>query len=550
MAVRRGFASEFSGWRVASIKLLSGKWRRELQICDLISNGSHASFKRVGPEVRKAFEEAFGPFDQTLVLREVFERVDDLVRELSFSRALMLLAESGIDPAQSSSEGSRKRLGAIVGRLSALGARMRDPELFALVNWLEQVIEHQRSLEDGRKLAAFLLQEVEAPLRKQLEGAGAARSLDWFTYALHRWMLTASNHLGDLVGAKSAAAKLDGLTPALANRWEHASLLMQGLIAQAVHRTDCFAYDDVSARMKLVAGYYRDLAGLFSDAMPSVFPERIRSTARGEALGTWLQNETYAALRDPSRLDMARQLSDEAIAEFSADDDKARQRQYRCHLETVAGNFAPARELLAQSLGLPSTTHDAIGKAIAGLGDPFAQGFALLHWLRLGRAASMFLGAERDAFLAAVKASRALELSWLTGSFDDYPVHGILRHAAGIHAILGAPKDALGCLTHLRRARAGLVFSTVVLAATVEVAGLLWAKHHGDAERLLDSKDKERPGALQLLQTLGHEARDSVPELWAVVAPWEPAIRGVLSSGAAPRDPKDTLLGLTRAIPY
>ncbi|WP_437621520.1 hypothetical protein [Sorangium sp. So ce1151] len=550
VAVRRGVASELSGWRVAGIELLSGRRRRELQICDLISNASHASFKRLGPEVRKALEVAFGPFDQSLVIRELFERVDDLVRELSFGRALMLLAESAIDPAQPASEGSRQRLGAIVGRLAALGARMRDPELAALVNWLEQVIEHQRSLADGRKLAAFLAQEVEAPLRKRLEAAGSASALDWFTYALHRWTLTANNHLGDLIRAKSAAVKLDQLTSALTHRWEHSPLLIQGMIAQAVHRTDCFAFDDASARMKLVAGYYRELSGLFSAAMPDVFPDRIRSNARGEALGTWLQSEMYAGLRDATRLNVARQLSDEAIAEFATDDDKARQRQYRCHIETLAGVFAAAREFLAQSLGLASTTHDAIGKAIVGLENPHAQGFALLHWLRLGRAASMFLGAERDDFLAAVRAWKIFGLRWLTGGFDDYPVHGILRQAAGIHAILNAPGDVLGSLTHLRQARAGLVLSTIVLASTVEVAGLLWAKHRKDAERFLDNKDKQRPGALQLLQALGHEARDGVPELWAVFESWEPTIRRVLTGGAVQHDPREVLLGLARVVPY
>jgi hypothetical protein len=549
-AVRRGLASELAGWRVSDLKLLSGLRRRELQVCDLVSNASHASFKKVGPDVRKALEEAFGDFDQSLVIRELFERVDELVRDLCFSRALVLLAEAAIDPAQSNGEGIHQRLGSIVGRLTTLGARMRDPELAALVNWLEQVIERERSLEDGRAFATFLLREVEGPLRKRLDEAGSATSIDWFTYALHRWILTASNHSGDLARGRGAAAALDRLTPALAERWEHAPLLLQGLIAQAVHRTDCYAHDDVSARMEVVAGYYRELSGLFSAAMPNVFPERIRSNARGEALGTWLQSEMYAGLRDAQRLVRARKLSDEAIAEFCTEDDRARQWQYRCHLETIAGNFATARELLAQSLGLANNTHDSIGTAIAGLGNPYGQGFALLHWLRLGRAASMSVGTERDDFLVAVRAPRALGLDWLTGGFDEYPVHGILRQAAGVHAILGAPKDALGCLTHLRRARAGLVLSTITLAAIVEVAGLLWEKHRGDAGRLLDNKDKDRPGALQLLEALRREVREDVPELWEVFEPWGAAIRGVLAGGTLLRDPKQGLLGLARVVPY
>ena len=550
LAVRRGFAGQIAGWNVGSVQLLSGKNERPLQICDLLSNASHASFKRVGPETRKLFVEAFGSFDQTLVLRELFERVDDLIRDRAFGRALMLLAESGIDPAQSSDAGFRRRIGDIVERLFALGARARDPELAVLVSWLEQIIEHQRALEEGRMLAAFLLREVDVPLGKRLDAGSSAGEMDWFTYALNRWMLTAHNHLGDLVGARKAAAQLDALTPALAQRWEHVTLLMQGLIAQAVHRTDCFAYDDVAARMKVVTGYYGELSGLFSAAMPEVFPERIHSNARAEALGTWVQNETYAGLRDPKRLDIARKLSEEALGEFSSEDDRARQRQYRSHLETIAGNFAAARGQLGRSLGLDVFTHDAIGKAVVALGNPQAQGFALLHWLRLGRAAALIVGPERDEFLAAVKTSKVSDLAWVKGGFDDYPVHGILRQLAGIHALQGSVNEALGSLTHLRRARPGMVLSTIVLAGTVEVAALLWARQRVNAEPLLDNKDKDRPGALQQLQALGHAAKEGIPELWAVFEPWEPAIRAVLAGGAAQRDPKDTLLALARVVPY
>lgn len=550
MAVRRGLASQIAGWKVASVQLLSGKLLRQLQLCDLISNASHASFKRVGPATRTLFAEVFGAFDQSLVVRELFERVDDLVLDRSFGRALMLLAESGVDPSQSNDKGFRQRIVGIVDRLAALGARARDPELGALVNGLEQIIEHQRAVEGGRLLAAFLLQEVAAPLSTQLDSGSSAGEIDWFTYALHRWRLAADNHLGDLVDGRMAAAELDALTPVLAQRWEHASLLMQGLIAQAVHRTDCFAYDDVAARMKVVTGYYGELSGLFSAVMPEVFPERIRSHARAEALGTWVQNETYAGLRDPKRLDLARTLSEEAIAEFTTEDDRARQRQYRSHLETVAGNFPAAREQLARSLSLDVFTHHALGNAIVALGKSSAQGFALLHWLRLGRAAAAAPGSERDDFFAALKASKVFELGWLKGGFDGYPVHGILRQAAAIHAIQGSVNEALGSLTHLRRARPGMVLATIVVAATVEVAALLWAKQRASAGQLLDNKDKQRPGALQQLQALKDVAKTGVPELWAVFEPWEPAIRAALGGGAGQPDPKDALLGLTRVVPY
>jgi hypothetical protein len=161
----------------------------------------------------------------------------------------------------------------------------------------------------------------------------------------------------------------------------------------------------------------------------------------------------------------------------------------------------------------------------------------------------VFLGQERDDFLAAIRTSNALGLAWCTGGHADYPAHGILRQAAVLEAGAGAGKAALERLARLRRARAGMVLSTIVLAATVEVAGLLLARDRLDAVRLLDNeKDDQRPGALQLLEALDRSARESVPELWGVFAPWRAAIEEVL--GGSSRDPRGVLLGLARAVPY
>ena len=81
------------------------------------------------------------------------------------------------------------------------------------------------------------------------------------------------------------------------------------------------------------------------------------------------------------------------------------------------------------------------------------------------------------------------------------------------------------------------------------LAALLWAKHRAEAEKLLDSKDKDHPGALQQLQALGHAAKEGVPELWAVFAPWDATTRATLGGGASQRDPQDALLGLARVVP-
>ena len=200
---------------------------------------------------------------------------------------------------------ARERLGEVLARLAGLGAPARDAQLAIPASWLEQVIEQQRSLEVGRRLARWLLTEAEPPLRRAVT-ASEQPSLDWFAYALHTWALTACNHLGDLRDARRETEFMERLLPSLAGRWEHATLLMRGLVAQAVHQTDCFDHAAASARMTVVAGYYGQLGELFHAALPAVFPERVRSDLHGRALGTWLQSEILAGLREPARLEAAR----------------------------------------------------------------------------------------------------------------------------------------------------------------------------------------------------------------------------------------------------
>jgi hypothetical protein len=116
-------------------------------------------------------------------------------------------------------------------------------------------------------------------------------SLDWFEFSIHRLALTASNHAGLLVSSRKESEEIDRLSPGLVGRWEHTPLLIAGLVAKAVHKTDTLEYASASQLMEKVACYYRELSGLFGAALPEVFPETVRSDLRGMAMGTWLQSE-------------------------------------------------------------------------------------------------------------------------------------------------------------------------------------------------------------------------------------------------------------------
>jgi tetratricopeptide (TPR) repeat protein len=445
---------------------------------------------------------------------------------------------------------ARESLSQILDHLSTFAASTRNGQLTLLTSWLEQLINQQRSLDLGYKLALWLEKEVNAPLLTRL-GDSDSHALKWFSYALHSWALTACNHKGDLVKARKEDTALEELMPFLAGQWEHVSLLMEGLVAQAVHQTDCLEYDVASKRMELVAKYYKDLSSLFIDAFPEVFPERVCSELRGKALGTWLQSEIYAASYDPKRLVKAKEINEQAIEEFPTSSDKERQYQYRCQLETMAGEFQVAREYLAESLGLDAATHFAIADKIKTL-DLFPQGFALLHWLRLGTAC--YLSGDNNSewqdFASAFKKSGLLNSRWCTEQ-TDYPAHGILRRVALINAIKGDRTNAaFGRLRNINPLENGsMVLGIIQLAAYAEVAALLWENEPTQALSFLDCKDGNRLGLKQLLEKLSQQSRNLFPAVWDITQKWSAVVTRVLEPNSSENIQK-LLLGLGKTISY
>jgi hypothetical protein len=560
-AVRGGLARAAGAWRLEDLHLRSGKDDPELHLCDVLSHASHDDFRPVQPETARALREAFGPYDFSLSYLEVIERVDQQLAADALGLAVVSLAERVCGEAMSDElrHSARKRLDEIRTRLARLGAPARDQHLALLSGWLEQTIEARRAVELGDRLSTWLLDELVTPVGKSLSGGPEAGSLDWFAYALRTWILTAANHRGALRDARRQIGAMEKLLPALAGRWEHATLLMRGLVAQGVHLTDCFEHDAASKRMEVAAKYYGELGSLFHVVMPDVFPERVRSDLHGRVLGTWLQGEVLAGLcrADASRLDHARRLSEQAIDEFPAEAEKERQYQYRSQLEAAAGNFAEARVYLALSFRLRADSHEAIASAVAALAEqsPFAEGFAQLHWFRLGVTACLDGNQEEaNAFLAAVDHAGALDWRWSRADGPtDYPAHGILRRAAVLRGLRGEAELAVANLRRLAHLLSGkqaahFVLQTVRLAAHAETATVLASRQSKTTRRLLDSTAKDCPGLKQLLALLQAEIAAAFPGIWRAFSDWPPVVDATLR-GNLPAEAQQ-LSRLARRVGY
>ena len=266
----------------------------ELVLCDLTSNASHDNFCRLTPETVAVMKAALGPYDRTLIVRELIERVELLLQENWLGLALIALAERLVqrETDHATRVAAEEKLQEVVQRLAALGARVRNPQMAQLTAWLEQIVDLQRSLDVGLRLATWVQESVQDPLTALL-GPVQASSLDWFGYQVAHWALTACNHSGALLDAIPYAQTIQRLTPVLAGHWEHAATVTRGLIALAVHQTDCLEYDTASGSMERLAACDEVVSGLFAEEMGGR-ERQTHSDLRAQALGTRLQAEILA----------------------------------------------------------------------------------------------------------------------------------------------------------------------------------------------------------------------------------------------------------------
>jgi hypothetical protein len=566
-AVRRGLAREQLKWDLRSVKLKNAKVEPVLQICDLLSYASHADYKHCSRQTKQLLREAFGPFDQTMETLDLIERIDRLIAEQTFGIALQILAEAlynADEPSRYPREGANNRVGQITDRLVQIGVRGRDPHLAVLVGWLDQLIGQQRLYDGGYSIANWLVDNLSVPLREQLRHFAEDHTVNWFEYSLRRWALTAANHGGALRDAEEQLVAMRRLEPLLARQWERIPLLIDGFIAQAVHQTDCFAHDKVADNMEWIAEALKLQSESLQKLMPEALSEPISYDARGKALGTRVQALILRGFKDESNIESARKVSDDAIAEFSSIDDKARQYQYRCHLETIAGDFPAARRFLSMSImkserASKESSHQEISDRIWAVIKNLPQGsdgnyrFWLQHWLRMGALAYLRGDArEQTEFTGALKRTKVLNSSWCIGEETSWPAHGILRSVAVIQASLNdtaSATETLRCMQSITPFDENhLVIAVIALAAQLEVAALFMGTPTATA--LLDGDTNRIQNIKGILDGLFKGSLDLFPEMKRLLIRWRESVSRIRDGQVPQGRIREMLINLASEIRY
>lgn len=440
-AVRRGVARDHLRWCISNFRFGSAKTERPLQMCDFLSHASYLDFRRCSADQKEQMHVLFGdhnfPFNRAEVLEEIVRHLD----EGSFTHAVQTIVENWDRPEldQNIRLKIKEHCTSIVSKLAGMKSNARNIHLGQLADWGSQFLA-VRDLNMFDKIFTWLEEQIIKPLCNTANIL-QCEDVQWFNAQLLIHRLSHYNHRGELTKASAICNRLQEILPLLAGKWEYAPLLTEAMTEQAVHLNDCFEYGEAVRIMGAVEKYYGDLSSLMADALPGVFPERVRSDQRGKALGTQLQSEMFAGLYDPTRLNEARRLNEKAIDEFISVNDRRRQYQYRCQIETFAGNLLDARSWLAKSLEIEAVSHNELAEAISAL-DVCTQAFALLHWTRIGmEAGRRSLKDELSSFFDAYRQNHLSLSPWVKQQVQEYPAHGIRRHLAIFLAISGGNKE-------------------------------------------------------------------------------------------------------------
>ena len=530
-AVANGWSGASAKWKFRSFQLVSGKDDPRLWIADAISNASHDSFSTIGKQAGVELKDAIGHFDWTLSFDQTLQYVSDLAEREAFGLAIISLSERVMSEATSKDaiDGYRGKMREIVSQLFAMPPSSKIPQFQIITGWLQQIVEIRADLPRSLRICKWLESELCDNNDSQRELTLKA----WLRLVFTTWALTACNHDGNTTAAREYANQLSSLMPTVAGRWEFVAELMQAIVSRAVHLNDCFEHDLALADLRKVATYYSDLGSWFGESYPELFTFPIHSDQCGKALGTQLQSEIFQLLAGKGSADAARTTSDRAIAEFLLDGDKRRQYQYRSEVEAIGGEWSSARKYLAMSLGIEDNSHASIAGHIKQIGNSIEQGFALLHWTRIGGMAAVDgIPQELAEFTLAIKREKFEFVDWVQGKWSSYPSHGILRRMAAVYA---ANRDLTGTLQTLSRLGAIVnekprpIFRMIQIAALMQSADLISKVHKKEALALLFG-DSKKPGTMDLVKSLRRETEPSLPKLAGILSAWEERLASIKTS--------------------
>lgn len=202
------------------------------------------------------------------------------------------------------------------------------------------------------------------PLLVEAKREDLQEFIDDFEFDLDFLLITVYTHMGNYRKTQELIEKCEGKTAKMKHSWSNVEKILKFQNRKVVHMINCFDFKAAEEEIENNLPKYKEI----SELMGIVIEETVGYEEYAKYLGTSVQVEQALIRQDKSKYEKAVELSDLSIENFSTENDKKRQYQYRALLEMDYGNYDLALAYIRKAIDSNSsiTLEDFIQNANVG----------------------------------------------------------------------------------------------------------------------------------------------------------------------------------------
>lgn len=170
------------------------------------------------------------------------------------------------------------------------------------------------------------------------------------TLDINFYLITAYSHTGNIKEIEDCLHLCDKEIENLSNNWQTIDYQMKYQNRKIVHYSNLFEFERSLESCQNLVEKCRGIKSVLELCYEN--RTSIKYNELAKALGNLVQIYTFLLREKKEYYEKAKQASEEAIEEFTSQEDKRRQYLYRCALETEASHFDEALDYLYQSVGI------------------------------------------------------------------------------------------------------------------------------------------------------------------------------------------------------
>jgi hypothetical protein len=308
----------------------------------------------------------------------------------------------------------------ITKKLAAIPEFAQATQLSTVENQLLSLISIDRDFDRAKQMLELLQDEVLPTFREY--GINAKR----FLFKVYMNLLEIANHRGNVILGFQQITKIRSILEQLAGRWESIDDVLDFMVLEGVHDMNNYDFQGAIRVMNQMQKFIDTSLEFLSISLLedlSIISDDMKSTIKGKVLGTRLQARMFLIRSDRQQLELARQDSDLALDEFTAQSDVYRQYQYRSQIESEAGEPQEALEWLGKAFQVESNSTHSVKEIMSAIRDAsyISSIFGSMHyWNALVSAyRSDSLGLAEEMYQEWVKSG--IEQNLLNDVLTEHP---------------------------------------------------------------------------------------------------------------------------------